>query len=83
MVQQTWIKERRKMNKIFDKKKKIFDMKNWKTVLIAEWKHQAEVKIQWGIFQVDSLPSLPLVIDMIPLNGQQIYKITRKDTFLM
>ena len=46
-------------------------MKTWRVELIAGRKSLAETKIQRGIFQVDALSPLLLIIAMMPLNHIQ------------
>ena len=43
-------------------------MENWRVQLKAGWKSLAEVKIQRGIFQGDSLSPHLFIIAMMPLN---------------
>ena len=64
MIPQNWIKEYLKMYKISNKVINLITkaMENWKVELTAE------VKIQKGIFQGDSLLPLSFIIEMIPLN---------------
>ena len=70
MVPQTWIIECLKMYKISDKVINFITkaMKNWKIELTAGGQSLAEVNIQRGIFQGDSLSPLLFVIAMMPLN---------------
>ena len=70
MVPHTWILECLKMYKISNNIINFIEkaMENWRVQLKAGKQSLAEVKIQRGIFQGDSLSPLLFIIAMMPLN---------------
>ena len=70
MVSQSWIKDFHKIYPISDQVTKSIEkiMKAWRVELTAGRKCLTAVKIQWGMFQGDTLSPLVLVIVLIALN---------------
>ena len=70
MVPQSWILHCLKMYKISHEIINFIEktMHTWKVELTAKGRSEAEIKIQRGIFQGDTLSHLLFIIAMIPLN---------------
>ena len=93
MVPQNWIQLSLKMYEISDQVVQFIEkiMQTWRVELTAEGKSLAEVKIQIGIFQRDTLSQLLFVIAMMPLNhiltkcttGNKLSKSQEKINHLM